>query len=195
MAMLALLSASCGSLPRAVPPPRLSLRRLPPGAVVVVTKVKRPWYAVKPMVLRTFRKLVPQYQAVAGLERKWFTITQDGRVGGVYVWKERARAEAFFDEGWHRRAVARYGADGEVRMLDVSRALDAPAQPACEGEMVVAIGAGPLERYLGAPGMRLAVEVAGGNEVVSSWQSRAAADHFLARMPVELLAAPVELTR
>jgi len=193
--MFAFVSASCASLPKALPPPRLSMHPLPPGAVMVVTKVRPPWYATRPMVLRAFRRAVPEYQAIAGLQRKSFIVAEDGRVGGVYLWDQRAQAEAFFDEEWHRRVVAKYGADGEVRILDVARALDGPVQTTCEGNMVVAVGEGPLERYLGAEGVRAAVEVTGGKAVVSTWQSRSAANRFLTGTPSEWLEAPVELTR
>ncbi len=190
--MLALFSAgACATLPAAVAPSVLTLRPLPSGAVVVITELKPPWYATRGLVVRTFRKLVPEYQALSGLERKSFTLSRDGRVGGVYLWGQRADAEAHFDETWHRRALEKYGVPAKVRFLDVTRALDGSAQPVSEGEMTLIIGRGPLERYAQADGLRAAFE--GPDGVVSTWQSRAVAERFFAGEAVEGFDAPVEL--
>lgn len=94
------------------------------GAVLVITKVKRPWYAADFLIERGFRKSVPEYAALPGLLTKFYTLAEDGRFGGVYLWTDRASAERQFDAAWHARVQARYGAPGEVRMYTVLSVLD-----------------------------------------------------------------------
>lgn len=53
----------------------------------------------KPITLDQARKIfmstAPKYQDVTGLIRKYYLLSQDGTtVGGVYLWKSRAAAEA-----------------------------------------------------------------------------------------------------
>jgi hypothetical protein len=94
------------------------------GPVLVITKVKRPWYAADFLVERGFRKSVPEYAALPGLLTKFYTLAEDGRFGGVYLLSDRASAERQFDTSWHSRVQARYGAPGEVRMYTVLGVLD-----------------------------------------------------------------------
>jgi hypothetical protein len=167
-------------------------RQLAPGAVVTVVRIPPPWYAVRFLVVRGFRKAVPQYQAVPGLERKLFTIAADGRFGGIYEWEDRSRAEAWFNDAWHARVRDRWGADGDVRFIVVTRALGELDPRVAEGRMVAAIAPGSLDSYERAVGLRHATE--GEGLVVSSWQSRDAADAFFAgRAGVEWYDAPIAI--
>src|SRR5258708_29547261 len=47
-----------------------------------------------------FRKIAPGFRAVPGLIRKQFIYAEDGWAGGVYLWKTRADAEAFYSGPW-----------------------------------------------------------------------------------------------
>ncbi len=58
-----------------------------------------------------FERSAPSYQNVPGLIAKRFLVSDDGgTVGGVYHWERRADAEAFYDDEWSARIVAKYGA-------------------------------------------------------------------------------------
>jgi hypothetical protein len=166
---LALLAA-CATLPQAAAPTTLTERTLGPTAVVVVTKVWPPWYAARFLVVNGFRKSVPEYQAIPGLLSKQYSLASDGRFGGVYLWKDKASAEAWFSPKWFERVKRTYGKDGEVRYLEVTRSLDGPTAAVEEGPMVVAIAPGALETYAGAKGLRSARQA--GALVVSAWSSR-----------------------
>ncbi len=156
-------------------------------------KVPSPWYATRGVITGKFRQAVPEYQAAAGLERKQFSLAENGNYGGVYLWTDRAAAERWFGPAWHERVRRLRGHDGEVRFLAVTRGLDAPlAEPAFEGPMVVAIAPDTLDRYAGAPGLHAAYE--GDGRVVSTWQDRARARAFIAQHPgVEWFDTPVGL--
>jgi hypothetical protein len=182
----------CVSLPAAVEPGALGFRELSPGAVVTVVRIPPPWYAARFLVVSGFRKAVPQYRAVPGLERKQFTVATDGRFGGIYQWKDRGSAEGWFSPEWHERVRQRWGAEGEVRFIAVTRTLDGPAPPVEEGAMVAAIVPGELAAYLRARGLRQATE--GEGKVVSVWHTRAAAEAFFAgEQGIEWYDAPVAI--
>jgi hypothetical protein len=66
---------------------------------------------------------VPQYEKLPGLIRKYYTIRPD-RFGGMYLWKDRASAEAWFGPTWHERVKKTYGRDGNVTFFDVPLAID-----------------------------------------------------------------------
>jgi hypothetical protein len=61
---------------------------------------------------------VPQYDKLPGLIRKYFTIQPDG-FGGMYLWRDRASAEAWFSAGWRERVKKTYGRDATVTYFDV----------------------------------------------------------------------------
>ena len=66
---------------------------------------------------------VPQYEKLPGLIRKYYTIQPDG-FGGIYLWKDRASAETWFNAAWHERVRKTYGRDGSVTYFDVPLAID-----------------------------------------------------------------------
>jgi hypothetical protein len=122
--ILRVLLAGMASLSFLNPAPVAAQAAPATGQVLVVTKVKRPWYAADVLLQRGFRKSVPEYAALPGLITKFYALAEDGRFGGVYLWTDRASAERQFDAAWHARVQARYGAPGEVRMYEVLSVLD-----------------------------------------------------------------------
>lgn len=86
-----------------------------PVAVVVVIKTPPP--ITRPILETEFRKAAPTYQKIPGLIRKYFTATGD-TFGGIYLWKDRAAAEAWFSDAWRARARATYGAEPSVSYYD-----------------------------------------------------------------------------
>jgi hypothetical protein len=69
-------------------------------------------------------KAVPQYRAVPGLVRKLFTIGDDGGFGGIYLFRTRGAAQAWFNDAWYARVAKTYGSPGKVSYYDVPVALD-----------------------------------------------------------------------
>ncbi len=74
------------------------------------------------------RKAVPDYRKVPGLVRKYFTIGQ-GDFGGIYLFTDKATAEAWFGEAWKARVVKTYGVPATVTYFDVPVALDNAVLP------------------------------------------------------------------
>jgi heme-degrading monooxygenase HmoA len=70
---------------------------------------------------------IPQYEKLPGLVRKYFTMQPEG-FGGMYLWKDRAAAEAWFNAAWHERVKKTYGRDGSVTYFDVPAATEGPSR-------------------------------------------------------------------
>jgi hypothetical protein len=77
----------------------------------------------KPITLDQAREIflstAPKYQGVTGLIRKYYLLSQDGAtVGGVYLWKSRAEAEALYTEGWRAFVKEKYGTEPTVTYME-----------------------------------------------------------------------------
>jgi len=62
-----------------------------------------------------FRAIAPGFRNVPGLIRKQFIYADDGWAGGVYLWRSRADAVAFYSGPWLDGIRERYGMDPEIR--------------------------------------------------------------------------------
>ena len=102
-------------------------RALPaPTRTLTIVKSKAPWYAANFLLVREFRKLVPVYQQIDGLEFKAFSsiVTPAGKFfGGIYCWTSEAQARAWYSPTWfadverkrgHRPSVEYYALVDEV---------------------------------------------------------------------------------
>ena len=93
--------------------------------VVVIVRVPRPWYALKAVVVGKMRDTVPQYAKMPGLMFKAFSFERDsGDFGGLYFWRDRASAEAWFDPAWFERVRKERGAEAQVRIFDAPISVD-----------------------------------------------------------------------
>ena len=86
--------------------------------VVVTVDIPRPAAVPRSAFPELSRKTVPDYQKVPGLVRKYYTLGDDDRFGGVYLFRDRAAAQAWFTPAWHAKVKATYGVDGQVRYLE-----------------------------------------------------------------------------
>jgi len=84
------------------------------STVVSLVLVKRPWYPMDWMITRGFRKSIPTYQTINGLIQKFYVLSPDGRFGGVYFWKSKLHAEAFYDTAWSKEIVDHYGEPAQL---------------------------------------------------------------------------------
>lgn len=94
--------------------------------VAVLVVVPSPPGVPRERIEAGMRASVPDYAKLPGLIRKYYTIGADG-FGGMYLWKDRASAEAWFGPAWHERVKKTYGRDGSVTYFDVPVTTDGPA--------------------------------------------------------------------
>jgi len=68
---------------------------------------------------RRFESSAPKYQNLAGLIRKYYIRSEDGRVaGGVYLWESRQAAERVYDAEWRERVEKLYGGKPLISWFD-----------------------------------------------------------------------------
>jgi hypothetical protein len=86
---------------------------------VVTTKVKTPWYAL-PFILKAgFRKSIPEYRQVKGLECKYYASYRDGNFGGIYLFQDKDSAEKWFLPSWFERIEKKYKSQGIVSYYEL----------------------------------------------------------------------------
>jgi len=94
-------------------------------AVLVVVKVPRPWYAPRFLIDRKMRDTMPQYAHLPGLMHKAYSHARsDGAFGGLYLWRDRATAAAWFGPAWFERVQRERGVTADVRLFAVTAAID-----------------------------------------------------------------------
>jgi Putative mono-oxygenase ydhR len=75
-----------------------------------------------------FRKIAAGFRTVPGLIRKQFIYAEDGWAGGVYLWKTRADAEAFYSGSWLDGIRERYGMDPQIKYFNTACVTDNSAE-------------------------------------------------------------------
>lgn len=95
----------------------------PSVQVAVSVSVPTPAGLPRATVEAGMARSVPTYAAVPGLIRKYFTIGQ-ADFGGLYLFRDRASAQAWFSDAWRARVVATYGAQPTVTYFDVPLVVD-----------------------------------------------------------------------
>lgn len=93
-------------------------RQLHAGAVGTLVSLPIPAGAGRERLLAEFQTAVPTYRQVPGLLMKAFTLSDDGRFGGLYLWQDAASAERWFNAGWQKQARERYGAGPRIEWFD-----------------------------------------------------------------------------
>lgn len=126
-----LLGVGCASATRSIAVRAPSIVEAAPRTLAIV-RIQPPWYAPRFLIRKKFAEAVPEYEAEAKLEAKYFSIAADGRYGGLYVWANRADAEAHFDEKWRRGVRERRGVEADVELIDLVYWVDGGAR--LEGE-------------------------------------------------------------
>ena len=88
------------------------------GPVAVEVIVPNPPGATNELIVGGMKKSLPIYKKVPGLQRKYFTYNSNS-FGGMYLFRDRASAEAWFTESWRAKAYATYGSPPVVNYYDV----------------------------------------------------------------------------
>lgn len=65
----------------------------------------------KAALRQTIEQTAHNYVNIPGLIRKYYGIADDGRsLCGIYLWRSRAQAEAFYTQEWVKLVTDRWGA-------------------------------------------------------------------------------------
>ncbi len=72
-----------------------------------------------------FEGSAPKYQALDGLVRKYYLFDAESMTGGgCYLWRDRAAAEAAYDDAWKTMIQQRYGATPEISYFETPVIVD-----------------------------------------------------------------------
>jgi hypothetical protein len=89
---------------------------------LTITKVKKPWYAWRSLVVGKMKKSFPEYQTIDGLGEKFYSFTENQKYfGGIYLWNNKAAAQAWFTEKWFERTEKSYGHRGQVDYYKIEK--------------------------------------------------------------------------
>ena len=67
-----------------------------------------------------FRNIASGFREVPGLVRKQFIYAEDRWAGGVYLWRSRAAADAFYSGPWLDGIRERYGMDPQIKFFETA---------------------------------------------------------------------------
>ena len=86
---------------------------------VVLVLYPLPWFRPRSLIEERMVERSEEYRGLAGLARKYFVLASEDRVGGLYLWRDRESAEAYYDEAWRARVTERYGRPPEISRFEV----------------------------------------------------------------------------
>jgi len=93
--------------------------------VVAIVRVPKPWYAPRAVVVGKMRDTMPEYAQLPGLAFKAFSFERESAdYGGVYYWRDRASAQAWFNQAWVDRVRKERGSEPQVRFFDAPVSID-----------------------------------------------------------------------
>ena len=86
--------------------------------IVAIVTFRLPKPASLDEITATFQSTAPRYRGVAGLLRKNYWVSEDGRrAGGIYVWETRADAERVYTAEWKTLVESKYGSPPVIEYL------------------------------------------------------------------------------
>ena len=109
-------------------------------STMTITKLKKPWYAWRGLVVKKMKETIPEYKKVKGLDQKYYTFTSDLElIGGIYLWDSQQNADAWLNEEWHHRVEEKYGEKAIVLTFKISDIHDYKKPSSNEGRFYAAL--------------------------------------------------------
>ncbi len=66
-----------------------------------------------------FTQAAPGFIQISGLIRKYFLLSEDGKMaGGVYLWKNREHAEIFYSNGFRQSIAEKFGSEPTITYFE-----------------------------------------------------------------------------
>ena len=93
--------------------------------ITVIVEFKLPQPMTVDQARDTFNSTAPKYLGMAGLLRKYYVLSEDGRkAGGIYLWNSRADADRVYNDDWKAFVRGKYGTDPSLTYLDCPVVVD-----------------------------------------------------------------------
>jgi hypothetical protein len=88
--------------------------------IVTITSVKTPWYAFSFLLKKGFKKSIPDYAVMDGLNFKYYHSTDNGKnFGGIYLWENMEKAKKQFSEKWFENIQKKYNCEGNIAFYEL----------------------------------------------------------------------------
>ena len=90
-----------------------------------ITKLEKPWYAWRGLIVSKMKETVPEYKNVEGLVQKYYSLTSDSKfLGGIYLWKSKQDEQNWFNKEWSGRVKEKYGEEGVILTYEIVNVQD-----------------------------------------------------------------------
>lgn len=87
--------------------------------ITVIVNFPAPKDATLESITEAFSSTTPRYEGLPGLIRKYYLFEPEAGIGGgVYLWEDRAQAEAFYNAEWRDRLEAKYGVPPKITFFE-----------------------------------------------------------------------------
>ncbi len=94
-------------------------------AITAIVRIALPESIGRDQLAKLYEESVPKYQAVPGLVRKYYLLSEDGTTGGgVYLFESREAAEKLYDGAWRVTIKERFGAEPEIQYFETPVIVD-----------------------------------------------------------------------
>jgi hypothetical protein len=86
--------------------------------IVAIVTFHLPQPTILQEISTTFQSTAPKYKGIAGLLRKNYWVSEDGkRAGGIYVWESRSDADKLYTAEWAKFVQGKYGVPPQIEYL------------------------------------------------------------------------------
>jgi len=87
--------------------------------IVAIVTFQLPKATTAEEMSAAFQAAAPMFQSVAGLQTKYFYVSEDGcRAGGIYVWSSRADADELYKGQWRAFVENKFGSSPTIDFLN-----------------------------------------------------------------------------
>jgi hypothetical protein len=155
---------------------------------VTITKVKKPWYAFRSVVVKKFIQSMPEYAAIPGLLFKAYAFTAHAPYfGGVYLWEDKVSAQNWFNPGWFTRVLKTYKKPGVVLYYKVNAVQTLQTIQAIKGNYYTSVSIGTHTIPHDTPGLLRMYQIeneSGESGYICLWATEKAAKTYFLTAPV-----------
>ncbi|RTL50603.1 MAG: monooxygenase [Rhodocyclaceae bacterium] len=93
--------------------------------ITAITAFRMPKPVTREEARNIFLSTAPKYLGVSGLIQKVYYVSlEENTLGGIYLWKSKAEAEAMYTESWKTFVREKYGTEATVTYLDCPVVVD-----------------------------------------------------------------------
>jgi len=166
--------------------------------ILTITKVKKPWYAWRGLVAKKMKQSIPEYQAIKGLNEKFYSFTDDAKLfGGIYQWRSEAEAKAWFNQSWFDRTEKSYGLKGIVEYYQIQSVETIAKYSDTEGEycsVLSFIDSSINQSTVGLIKVIKIVNEKNQSGTLTLWQNKESAVTYFGKQSVTYFDSPILLT-